>query len=203
MPSFEIPYTRCAVPSCTDVPSTWSRYCPRHTQRMQRAGHPTALLPREADFKRHRGRISSVLADLQQAPAVIAAHAEAARLLAFRAPHGATRAALDWQDHMKRLRDWWVEPREVVQRVTEVFFLDQDGQFPDRRACEFTIARMTLRLRRLWGMTMGAPVLAFGGELLHDSFAVFALQLRKQVEDRGEEARERREAMRSGWSLSS
>jgi hypothetical protein len=166
---------------------------------MQRAGNPTALLPREADYARHRERIARTLADLARAPAVIAAHDEAARLLNYRATHGAPRAALEWQAHMTRLRDWWTKPAEIVQRVCEVFALDQDGQFRDLRACQFTLARTTLRLRKLWGMKLGSPVLAYGGELLHESFAVFALQLRKQADDRAAEARQRRDDMRAGW----
>ena len=42
-------------------------------------------------------------------------------------------------------------------------------------------------------------VLVFGGEILHDSFAVFALKLRKHADSRAEEARDRRNAMRDGW----
>lgn len=202
MPSphqYQNPYESCAVPGCGVVPITWSRYCTMHAQRAQRAGHPTALLPREADYAQHRERIARALAELQRAPAVIAAHAEAGRALNFRATFGAPKAALQWQAHMTRLRDWWVKPEEIVQRVSEVFFLDQDGQFPDARACQYTLARMTLRLRKLWGMTLSSPVLAFGGELLHDSFAVFALALRKQADGRAAEARQRRDDMRAGW----
>ena len=48
-------------------------------------------------------------------------------------------------------------------------------------------------------MTLSSPVLAYGGELLHDRFAVFALALRKQADDRAADARQRRDDMRAGW----
>lgn len=199
IPNFQIPYTQCAVPGCTDVPTSWSRWCPAHTQRRQRAGHPKALLPRDIDLQRHRKRIARTLADLALAPAVVAAHQEADRLLRFRAPDGAHKAVLAWQRHMTRLRDLRTSPEQFLQRVCEVFFLDQDGFFIDRQTCEFALARFVLRLRRLHGMPLGSPLLKVGGPMLHDTFAVFALKLRKAVDERFEEAARRAEVMRTGW----
>lgn len=195
----QTPYERCAIPGCNVVPTSFSRWCSKHTQRQQSTGHPELLGLRPVDLERHRPAIAQALADLASAPAVLAANAEAARLLNFKATHGAPKAALAWQAHTKRLRDWWTTPTEVVQRVCEVFYLDQDDYFPDRRVCEYALARMTLRLRKLWGMKMGSPVLAYGGERLHDSFALFAMKLRRQTDKRMEESRDRREAMRNGW----
>jgi hypothetical protein len=199
MSSFSNPYERCAAPGCKLPPVTWSRYCPTHSSRWQKSGHPLAYALRGVDLRRHRSDIAATLASLETAPAVIAAHAEAARVLDFRAPHGAPKAQLQWAQQMQRLRDKRTKPREVVQRVCEVLFIDQDAHFLDVRSCEFALARNVLKLRSMHGWQPGSPVLAFGGELLHEAFAVFALKLRKFVEDRRNETRERREAMRDGW----
>lgn len=200
MSAFQIPYDHCAAPGCASRPMTWSRYCPKCTQRLQRYGHTAALSLRRVDLARHSERIAHALANLERAPAVIAAHTEAERLLNYRAPHGAPKGARELDSQMRRLRFAGTVPREVVQRACEVFFLDQDGTFYDLRSCQFALARQVLLIRKLGTYRAGSRLLAFMGELLHDRFAVFAVKLRKHTDDETEEARMRRDAMLHGWT---
>ena len=202
MSRFQNPYGRCAVPGCTVVPVTWSRWCTRHTQRRQQHGHISALGLRDVDLRRHREAIRQTLADLSEAPAVVAAHHEADRLLHFHAPFGATRPTQEIEARMRQLRAEQTVPREVLQACCEVLFLDHDGHFHDLRSVQYALARQVCKLRTLRKWRPGTLMLGALGALLHDRFAVFALALRKRIEVDAEEARSRKDAMLNGWTVS-
>lgn len=200
MSRFQNPYDRCAVPGCTVVPVTWSRLCTQHTQRRQQHGHVLALGVRDIDLRRHRGAIRHALADLSEAPAVIAAHHEADRVLHFHAPHGASRASREIEDRMRQLRVEQTVPREVLQACCEVFFLDHEEHFRDLRSLQYALARQVCKLRSMGKWRPNTLMLGALGALLHDRFAVFALALRKRIETEADEARQRSDAMQHGWA---
>ena len=196
-------YERCPASGCTARPKGYSRYCPTHRQRLQQYGHVTARALRPADLRRHAERIRRALADLSEAPAVIAAHAEAERLLNYHAPYGASRPLREIEGRMRHLRAESTVPREVLQAVCEVLFLEHEEHFRDLGSVHCALARQVIKLRTLGSWRPNTLMVRVLGGMLHETLAVFAGGLHRKIDADAEEARKRKEAMAVGWDLPS
>lgn len=172
----------CAVDGCARPTRTWSRWCTNHARQRHRTGDVNGRILKPRELAPHRELAETFLERRKDHPAVIAAEAWAQALL-----HDNVRLPERVQEHLSRLRDYEVTPREILVAILSVYGMT--AQFPNAFVSVTTrnanLGRVVMKLRplpqttsgktgRRYSVTPPAKVAAALGEVIADEAGLWA-----------------------------
>lgn len=198
------PRTICAVDGCTRPTNgaPWGALCATHAARQYRHGSPHARALPDRFIREHREPIAKALARYRNSDAVRSAELVAADLLNFRVRSALSAPQRATEEQMARLRNGGVTPRDLLQRVCEIWALQaRDSRFDDSRELHHALARAVLRLRPMRTWRPGGPLLRFLGNEILEELGTFAAGLCARIEHDAEVKRQAKKSWETGWTL--
>jgi hypothetical protein len=180
MPKLEPQQCRAGCGRMAKVP--WSYYCHMHATRLVRHGAPNASLIKADQLARYRETVRAAIHRNSETPAVQGALRLAQQLLDYRPSHQFS-FQLTLRRRMQILVGANVSPEDVVCRVAEFVFYENDNPFKYARERDMQLARVVFKLAPMskWVPTAHASRL-LAGLIIEDGLWRFAAGLRLKLE---------------------